>query len=227
MNKRLETAFSALMTLSAVLIAGSVFHRSFFTDQVDLHENDEEIQRVEDWNQLLRNGVRIGSAAAPVQIIEFGDFECPFCRRFHLDVVRVMAEFPGEIALVYYHFPLSQHRFAEPAARAAECSRLEDRFHPMAERLFADEDSLGLKSWASYARSAGVRDTVALNECMGRGEIQARIDANRTFARRLSVRGTPTVIINGWRFGRPPSFDSIRSIAYAVIDGQSPFPDDR
>lgn len=122
-------------------------------------------RRLENVDQLLANGIRIGSPASRAAIVEFADFECPFCRRFHATYADLKRRFGDDLSLVFIHYPLGSHRFARPAARAAECAATRGRFGDYARLLYLKQDSLGLKSWGSFAFEAGIQDTLAFSRC--------------------------------------------------------------
>jgi protein-disulfide isomerase len=103
------------------------------------------------------------------------------------------------------------HRFALGAARATECARGEDKFGSMVDALFNKQDSLGLKSWVSYGVDAGLRDTAAFARCMSSSASISSVEAGRSLGRRMEVNGTPTIIVNGWRFQAPP-YDSLAAV---------------
>lgn len=222
MNRRVEALLSGVVTVCAIAVAVTVVYRQLATGPP--HPVAREPTYVDRWDQLRGGGTKLGRASAPLQIVEFGDFECPYCRVFHDVVQDIMAGSPDLVALTYYHYPLSRHRYAEAAARAAECAAAQGRFADMAGELLAGQDSLGLRSWTSYARLAGVPDTVRLALCMEDSSTKGRIEAHRALAAQLAVGGTPTVIINGWRWAVPPTAGELRHIAREVEAGRSPFP---
>lgn len=135
-----------------------------------------------------------------------------------------MTDFPGDVSLTYYHYPLANHRFAEAAARAALCATTGNgRFGEMANQLFVKQDSFGLKPWVSYATAAGVVDTTEFLRCMADTNTYARIEADREVGRKVPVVGIPTVIINGWLLPLPPPVDTLRHIVRELLAGRSPF----
>ena len=111
MNQRLETTLSIALTVSAVALAGTVVYRQVLATPSDQMAKPTY---VDNWEYLVNSGSRIGLSEAPVQIVEFGDFQCPFCRTFHNSVSELMSEFPDEVSLVYHHFPLPQHPRVRP-----------------------------------------------------------------------------------------------------------------
>ena len=125
----------------------------------------------------------------------------------------------SKIALVFVHFPLSMHRFATPAARAAKCARVENRFPKLVEALFNKQDSLGLKTWVSYGIEAGIIDTAAFAQCAASKANFSPIEAGIALGKRLQVTRTPTVIVNGWRFASPP-YDSLAEFVNRVSNNR-------
>ncbi len=222
MNRRLEAALSIVLTVCAVLVT------ALFVYQRTVTRNPAQISRapkqVKDWKGLSSGRLRIGAESAPVQIVEFADFECPFCKAFESSLQSLIVEMPGTIGVVYYHYPLPMHRFAEAAALAAECGAAAGRFDAMAKELFAKQDSFGLKPWQSYAWSAGVPDTAAFLSCMGSNTTRERIRGDQRLARSLGVSGTPTIVVNGWKFPLPPPPDTLERYVREMIAGRSPFP---
>jgi protein-disulfide isomerase len=175
------------------------------------------------WRDLIANGVLEGDSTAVVKLVEFSDLECPVCRQFERNVRSVRAKYPKEVSVVFVHFPLPQHRFARPAARAAECADRSGRFAEFVALAYDKQDSLGLKPWTSYALEAGVRNTARFARCVADASPVPRIDDGVALAHRMGVRGTPTVIVNGWRFSSPPAeAELIRTVA-ALIAGDRPF----
>jgi len=153
--------------------------------------------KVADWKSYATDGIRVGAASAPVTIVEFSDFQCPFCKRAatYLDSVRL--RHPSDVAIVYRHYPL--HRYAIAAAQLAECANSRGVFWPVQLALFNGADSIGTRPWASYARAGGMPDTTDLSDCMSQSWVSARLRTDSIAADRLGVTGTPTFVINETR----------------------------
>ena len=223
MKPRLENALSFVVAACAVAVAGVYVYAQAFAPNPDEFRNPKPTF-VDNWKTLHEGGLRIGRQSAPVQIVEFGDFECPFCKTFHGDIERIIGEFDGQVALVYYHFPLPTHPHAEAAARAATCAADQDRFAEMARALYAHQDSLGEIPWGRYASAAGVGDSSSFATCMSLETTVERVSRDKAVGTQLAVKATPTLIVNGWRFAMPPLPDTLRYIVREVIAGRSPFP---
>src|SRR5687767_13073569 len=117
---------TALMIVAVVMIA--VFIRRELLPARAQAQNSPPVAFVEGWKDLLAAGIRVGPTDAPVTIVEFVDFECPFCRRADSVLTGVQQRYGNDVAFVFVHFPLPNHRFAMPGARAAECALAQGRF---------------------------------------------------------------------------------------------------
>lgn len=164
----------------------------------------------------------IGSADAPIKILEFSDLECPFCQRFHTTLQGVREEFGQDVAFVFLHYPLEIHRQAVPAALGAECAAEQGKFMEYLDVVYAEQDSLGNRGWASLAARAGVSDTVAFSGCVAEESGRVVIDRGRELGRQIGVNGTPTVIVNGWLL-RPTPYDTLSGVVARALKGEEPF----
>lgn len=193
MKQRLQTAFEFLLVLCALIVTFLVVRRELF-----LNRTNRDIKNVEHWQKLLTEGGHwFGKRDAPVKIIEFSDFECPFCRTLKESLDTVLGEYKDKVALIQCNFPLSIHPHAYEAAMAAECvSKLGDysRFY---QAIYKQQDSLGKESWKNMARSARVSDIAVFTKCMEDSEIRSVVDREVQIGKEIGVDGTPTLIING------------------------------
>jgi protein-disulfide isomerase len=139
-----------------------------------------------------------GGTAAKVTLVAFSEFQCPFCGRVEPTLAKLSERYGDDLRIVWKHMPLQFHDRAVPAALAAEAARVQDKFWPMHDRLFAQQGALGQEDLLGYARALGLdlgRFTAALSD----PAIKARIDADAKLADTLGVRGTPSFFINGRR----------------------------
>jgi protein-disulfide isomerase len=144
----------------------------------------------------LEGSHAFGAPMAPVTIVEFSDFQCPYCGAAHPELMRLVREFEGQIKLIFKHFPLTAHARAMPAARAAEAAGLEGKFFEMHDLLFDHQGDLEDADLQRYASTLGL-DMDRFNADLASPEVQARIDADRTEGEKLAIEGTPTLYING------------------------------
>ena len=229
MKRIFETAASTLLTLAAVSVAVTVVHREFYaTGRTDRGNPpiDRRPSYHAEWRSMLSDGEQIGDPAATIKVIEFVDLECPACRHYHETVLPDIIERYGDtVSVVFVHFPLSIHRFARPAAIGAECAAAQRAFRPFIDVVFAKQDSLGLKSWGSYGREAGIADTSEFSRCVQSPPQTERIDAGLALATRLQLRATPSVMVNGWLFAAAPGAEELSRTIQALLAGRSPLLD--
>jgi protein-disulfide isomerase len=136
-----------------------------------------------------------GSADAWVTIVEFADFQCPFCGRAEPTIKTVDIARPG-LRWVFKHFPLSQHQYAVAAALGADCANQQGMFWEMHDTLFAHQTSLDDASLTSYALALGL-DVEAWNNCRTSSEATIRVVDDFDLGIKVGVRATPTFFIDG------------------------------
>ena len=165
---------------------------------------------VADWRNLAAAGRRIGPDDARVTIIEFSDFQCPFCADLHENLKRIRERYPTEVAVVYRHFPLVKvHPFAENAAHASERAAEQGRFEAFQSALFRNQGLIGIAEWTVYARAAEITDLPRFQECYEHRTHASRLAEDIAAGERLGVIATPTVLINGIRLDGAPSLDHL------------------
>lgn len=141
----------------------------------------------------------LGDENAPVTIIEFSDYECPFCTRFYLNTLpQLKREYidTGKVKLIYRDFPLSFHQNAQKAAEAAECAEEQGKYYEMHDKLFDEGVDGGVSSFKQYAKEIGL-NAEEFNECLDSGEMASEVQKDFQDGQRAGVQGTPTFFING------------------------------
>lgn len=221
MSSRFERSLSTVLTLAAVVMAISLVHREWFAAHLaDARPLARPAQRVSNWRAIARAGIPLDDGRAPITILEFADFECPYCRRFEASYRAVKERLPRQTNLVFVHLPLTSiHRFAMPAARAAECARLQGRFQAFHDLLYQKQDSLGLISWSSMASQAGVADTLAFLRCNLSRDSMPAITDGLAEAAKLNIHSTPTLIVNGWLVPTPAGDSTLIALVRAAAHG--------
>lgn len=211
----IERLASAAIGVAALTIAAVVVRREVFPPVVaPVQRAFPPAVQVPEWEKLRAYGMWVGDSNAKVTILEFADFECPFCERFHRELASAKAQLGDrgkDIALLYVHLPLGSHRFAMPAALASVCASDQGAFDRFHTALFEKQDSFGLKSWTSYAIDAGIADTASFSSCVRNTRSADVVTAGMRIADSLGVEVTPTLIINGWRYAVPP-IDSLVTV---------------
>jgi predicted DsbA family dithiol-disulfide isomerase len=138
-----------------------------------------------------------GPADAPITIVEFSDFQCPFCSRATATLKKLDAAYPGKIRVVYRDFPLVQiHPNAARAAEAAACANEQGKFWPMHDAMFEHQDKLGEADLKQSAAALGL-DATAFNTCLESGRHTAQWKKDTTEGESYGVQSTPAFFING------------------------------
>lgn len=138
-----------------------------------------------------------GDPNAPITIIEFSDFQCPFCQRAHPVVKELLAKYAGQVKVAYRDFPLRQiHPQADAAAEAARCAGEQGKFWPFHDRLFESNRALDLAAFADHAAAIGL-DQARFVDCLAADKFQAQIEQDLQDGTRAGVNGTPGFFING------------------------------
>jgi protein-disulfide isomerase len=142
------------------------------------------------------NGPARGPASAPVTIVEYSDFECPYCGRASATVAEVLKKYPTQVRLVFHHFPLPIHRSAQLAAKAATCAGEQGKFWEMHDMLFLNQSKLTAPDLLVHANSLGI-DGARFTRCMGDDHLDAMLTADHATGESYGVTGTPAFFING------------------------------
>jgi protein-disulfide isomerase len=153
-----------------------------------------EVQRV---NASTDGDPSIGPEDAPVTIIEFGDYQCPYCQSWYQQTFdQLMANYPGQIRFVYRDLPLPGHPESLPAAEAANCAGEQGDYWKFHDALYNGQYSLGRTAYEQYAADQGL-DMAAFSACLDDHRYQDEIKADAADATRFGLNGTPSFVING------------------------------
>jgi len=172
-----------------------------------------------------RGGPVKGPADAPVTLIVFTDFECPFCRKTHQELNALMDRFPGKIRLAFRHFPMAMHKMAGQAAEFAWCAQQQGRFWPFADKVFAHKVRLSKDILHTYARQSGIKDAEGFNECVRSDQGKKAVAEDIAEGKSLGIHSTPGLFINGRFFsGMPKDLDTViqEEIDYQSREGAKP-----
>ncbi len=168
------------------------------------------------------HGHVIGLANAPVKIVEFSDFQCPYCAESVSRLRALEAKYPGKVAVVYRYFPLRGHPQGFPSAVAAECAGEQGRFVAYHDSLFAQQDSLGPLRWAAIAKEVGVPDLKAFTRCLGDRKASDVVRADLAVATAHHMNSTPTFYVGDLELAGPAvnSLESVVARAVAAANGR-------
>jgi len=160
-----------------------------------------------------------GPATAPVTLVEYGDFECPYCGQAYPIVEAILQRFGDELRFVFRNFPLTQvHPHAEHAAETAEAADAQGAFWPMHEQLFTHQHALDDAHLVGYAAALGL-DAERVARELAAGVYAEKVHAHFMSGVRSGVNGTPTFFINGVRHDDSWDFDTLAvTIERAALD---------
>lgn len=157
-----------------------------------------------------------GAASAPVTLVEFSDFQCPFCIAATPQLEAVLRAYPGRVKLIFKQFPLDSHSQAALAAAAALASYKQGKFWEMYDALFAQKGRLSRQGIIGLAGPVGL-DVNRFQADLGSAEIKHAVDKDIADGEKISVDSTPTLFIDGQRFNGPVTLPSLRPIIEAEL----------
>jgi protein-disulfide isomerase len=165
----------------------------------------------------------LGPESAPITIIEFSDYECPYCRSWQAEVLpRLRETYPDQIRLVYRDFPLTSiHPNAAPAAAAANCANEQDAYWEFHDKLFSMELGLSESAYQQYASDLGL-DSESFSECLKSDRYVDEVEADYQYAAELGVRSTPTFFINGIALVGAQPFELFQELIEKELAGEIP-----
>ncbi len=134
--------------------------------------------------------------SAPVTIVEFSDFQCPYCGREAPVIERLMKEYDGRVRLVFRNYPLDFHPFAQKAAEAGACAQEQGKFWEFHDKMFGNQNKLAVEDLKGYAKSVGL-DSSKFDKCLDSGEKKALVEEDLKAGSAAGVSGTPAFFING------------------------------
>ena len=199
---RKSTLFIAGFVIVAALVLAFTLNGGSTSKQGiegDVTGNSGQVKDTGDSGVLSEGDPVLGDKNAPVSVVEFSDFECPYCKRAYGSTLQGLKDSEmfknGEVNLVYKHFPLSRiHPDAQKAAEASECANRQGMFWEYHDKLFENQNSLGVSSLKQYAEEVGL-DTNEFNSCLENGEAKSKVSSDMQTGRDNGARGTPYFVI--------------------------------
>jgi protein-disulfide isomerase len=152
-----------------------------------------------------------GPATAPITIVEYSDFQCPYCARVNPTLDQVRKEYGDKVKIVFKDFPLPNHTEAPKAAEAAHCAGEQGKYWELHDRLFANQQALQVPALKQHAEAIGL-DMNAFNQCFDSGKHAARVSANLKSGEALGVASTPTLYVNGRPVVGAQSFEYFKTV---------------
>jgi protein-disulfide isomerase len=169
----------------------------------------------------VANEPRLGSETAPVQIVEFADYECPYCQKVNEDLKKLREQFGSQVSLVYKDFPLPMHQFASRAAEAARCAGAQGKFWEFHDSLFETKKlhTTELKQEARALKLDGDR----FDKCLDSGEETAVVKKDSDEALKLGLSGTPSFFINDHFMTGSIGYDKLsETVSLALAQANAP-----
>ncbi len=155
-----------------------------------------------------------GSKNAPVTIIEFSDYQCPFCAKFYLETFPQIEESyikTGKVKFVYRDFPLGFHQFAQKAAEASECADEQGKFWEYQDKIFKNQQVLDIANLKQYAKDLGL-DAAKFNDCLDSGKMASEVQKDLKDGQSYGVDGTPAFFINDIFVGGAQPFSVFQQV---------------
>ena len=170
---------------------------------------------------VAADGPSNGPADERVTIVEFSDFQCPYCQRVLTTVNEVLAKYPEEVRIVYRHLPLDRiHPNARGAAEAAACADEQGQFWAYHDKLFQNNRALGKEDLLRYAGETGL-DAARFQACVDERRFKDKVESDLRAARAVGISGTPAFVVNGILLSGAQPAEQF----YKVIDQQLAAPD--
>ena len=158
-----------------------------------------------------------GPPSAAVEIIEFSDFQCPFCQRLTDTLEQLKSEYGSDIRLVFKDYPLPNHAQAFKAAEAGNCANQQGKFWELHDTMFSRQSELGVDDLKRHAGELGL-DQAAFDACLDSGRFAEQVNADLTAGQQYGVSSTPTVFINGRAVMGAAPFEMFSAIIREELD---------
>ena len=152
-----------------------------------------------------------GPSNAPIELVEFSDFQCPYCERAFPTIKQVLSTYGNKVHFVYRNYPLPSHPNARPAAEAAQCANEQGQFWAYHDRLFGDQSKLKDDDLKATAASLGM-DAAKFNACFDSHKYKQRVDTDLQAGNEAGVNGTPAFFVNGRLLSGAQPFDEFKKV---------------
>jgi protein-disulfide isomerase len=146
--------------------------------------------------EVAATGPAKGPENAPVTIVEFSDFECPFCGRVNPTLEQVQQKYGDKVRIVFRQFPLAMHANAQKAAEASLCAHEQGKFWELHDAMFQNQQALGVDQLKAKAAELGL-EAEKFNQCLDSGQFASQVQADMQAGSAAGVSGTPALFVNG------------------------------
>ena len=153
-----------------------------------------------------------GNKNAKVTLVEFSDFQCPYCKQFNTVTDQVLTDYKDKVRVVFKNYPLTTiHTMAQKAAEAAECAADQNKYWEMHDQLFENQSSLSIENFKLWAKELGLKEKT-FNACLDDGKKAAKVTADQTYGDSIGVSGTPTSFVNGNIISGAQSYEYVKTL---------------
>jgi protein-disulfide isomerase len=190
-----------------------------------------ELKTMEDSNKPLSADLQaaiaatspssFGPANAKVQVVEFSDFQCPFCSQAASVVHQIREKYGDKVRFTFRQFPLPMHPNAREAAEAALAAGTQGKFWEYHDRLFKDQSHLDRPALEEHAKQTGL-NVVAFKKSLDEHKFAPVVDADLKLGEKVQVNGTPSMFVNGTRVANPTNFEVVAGLIEAALKGTPP-----
>lgn len=167
--------------------------------------------------EVAATGPSKGPDNAPITIVEFSDFECPFCSRINPTLAQVQQTYGDKVRIVFRHFPLGMHPNAQKAAEASLCAHDQGKFWELHDLMFEDQRALAVDALKAKASQLGL-EAEAFNGCLDSGKYAAQVAADMAAGTEAGVSGTPAMFINGIPISGAVPYEQVAPVIDAELE---------
>jgi len=229
----LLTAFS-IISLGFNIFLGTAYLKSSSSNNSQaIQKNDEQIAKTSPQNQptqkaaapAVKQSFQItkddhvrGDFNAPITLVEFSDFECPFCGRHYPTLNKILDDYEGQVRLVYKQFPLTNiHPNAQKAAEASECAWEQGKFWEYHDKLFDNQaGGYSIDKFKTWATDLNL-DSDQFNSCLDSGKYASKISADQQEGNTKGVQGTPATFVNGQLVSGALPYENFKQIIDSLL----------
>jgi len=206
------TGATAISLIGFLVVSFMFVIKSNFDFNISKNEVSIKNEIVKSSNKKIetKNGI--------IKIVEYSDFQCPYCSRFHNTLNEIKDIYGDKVSVEFKHFPLdSIHKNARSAAEASECAREQGRFWEFADELFANQRLIKHEYYPVIALKIGL-DKDRFIKCFEEGRYREDVEADQTEGRKLGVKGTPGSIIDGELIKGAKPLEDLKEIINKKLD---------
>lgn len=195
-NSLFSNFVSIILVICAVIVTTLVV-KNEFNNSTEGSENSNETEYIDNWRELNTSDFYGGDTKAEVEIIEFFDYQCQYCKSVQPTIKNIKSKYGNMISISYAHFPLGYHKEALNAAIAAECARDQNQFMNYHIKLFEYQDSLGSVPYSKVLSNDDLLNKDSFEECLKNGNKEILINKSIALGNKIGIKSIPTFIING------------------------------